>query len=122
MAQQSRGSWRRKVNRYAALAAAIVGVAIVLSSFLFLQDLLWWYVTVAVGLIIALGGFVYGIYPFLTSERQFPALREEVDDFIELVRQLNTAAVSRSTGELERVRSEMVASVERMAELAGKPS
>ncbi len=89
---------------------------------MFLQDLLWWYVTVAVGLIIALTGFIYGVYPFLTSERQFPALREEVDGFIELVRQLNAAAISRSGSELERVKSEMVASVERMAELAGKPN
>ncbi len=122
MAEQGRGSWRRHINRYVALATAIVGVAIVLSSFLFLQDLLWWYITVAVGLIIALAGFVYGVYPFLTSERQFPALRDEVDGFIELVRQLNAAAISRSSAELERVKSEMVASVERMVELAGKPN
>ncbi len=121
MAQQSRGGWRRKVNRYVALATAIVGVAIVLSSFLFLQDLLWWYVTVAIGLIVALTGFVYGVYPFLTSERQYPALREEVDRFIGLVRQLNAAAVSRSAPDLENVKSEMVAAVERMVDLAGKP-
>ncbi len=121
MAQQSRGGWRRKVNRYVALATAIVGVAIVLSSFLFLQDLLWWYVTVAIGLIVALAGFVYGVYPFLTSERQYPALREEVDRFIGLVRRLNAAAVSRSAPDLENVKSEMVAAVERMVDLAGKP-
>lgn len=121
MAQQSRGGWRRKFNRYVALATAIVGVAIVLSSFLFLQDLLWWYVTVAIGLIVALTGFVYGVYPFLTSERQYPALREEVDRFIGLVRRLNSAAVSRSAPDLENVKAEMVAAVERMVDLAGKP-
>lgn len=121
MAQQSRGGWRRKFNRYVALATAIVGVAIVLSSFLFLQDLLWWYVTVALGLIVALTGFVYGVYPFLTSERQYPALREEVDRFIGLVRRMNTAAVSRSNPDLENVKAEMVAAVERMVDLAGKP-
>ncbi len=120
MAQQGRG-WRRKFNRYVALATAVVGVAIVLSSFLFLQDLFWWYVTVGVGLIVALTGFVYGVYPFLTSERQYPALREEVDRFIGLVRRLNAAAVSRSSQDLENVKSEMVAAVERMADLAGKP-
>ncbi len=109
MVQQGRGGWRRKVNRYVALVSAVVGVAIVLSSFLFLQDLVWWYLTVAIGLVIALFGFVYGVYPFLTSEREYSALRQEADGFIKLVRQLNRAATSGSSEDFER-----------MAELAGK--
>ncbi len=120
MVQKGPRGWRRKVNRYAALVSAVVGVAIVLSSFLFLQDLTWWYVTVAIGLLIALFGFLYGVYPFLTSEREYSALRQEVDSFIKLVRQLNRAATSSSGEDLERVKSQMLASVERMAELAGK--
>lgn len=65
--------------------------------------------------------------PFLPSERKFDELRNEVDDFIDLVRELNESAVvarkTRSleaTGRVERVLSEMHRSVDQMGRLAGR--
>jgi hypothetical protein len=121
MGDQSQTNWRRTINKYIGLATAVVGMGIVLSSFLFLRNPPLWYATVMVGLIIVMGGFLYGAHPFLTSERRYFALREEVDRFIDLVRKLNEAAVAKDTsGEFDRVKSAMLNSVERMADLAGK--
>lgn len=123
MGDQGHGSWRRSFNKYIGLVTAIIGMAIVLSSFLFLRNLFAWYATIMVGLLIVLAGFLYGAHPFLTSERRYFALREEVDRFIDLVRKLNAAAVAAGGGEeFEQVKSEMLKSVERMADLAGKES
>ncbi|MGD2152968.1 MAG: hypothetical protein PVG79_06835 [Gemmatimonadales bacterium] len=121
MGDQGRGSWRRSINKYVGLVTAIIGMAIVLSSFLFLSNLFAWYATIMIGLLIVLAGFLYGAHPFLTSERRYFALREEVDRFIILVRKLNAAAIAAGGGgEFEQVKAEMLKSVERMAELAGK--
>jgi hypothetical protein len=122
MGDQGHG-WRRNFNKYIGLVTAIVGMAIVLSSFLFLRNLFAWYATIMVGLLIVLAGFLYGAHPFLTSERRYFALREEVDRFINLVRRLNAAAVAAGGGsEFELVKAEMMKSVERMADMAGKES
>jgi hypothetical protein len=114
-------SWRRVFNRHIGLGTAGLGTLIVLSSFLFLDNLFAWYATVMLGLLVVMAGFLYAAYPVLTSERRFLALRAEVDNFVFLVRQLNSAATPRS-GEapLEEVKSAMIESVERMAALAGK--
>jgi hypothetical protein len=121
MGDQGHGSWRRSFNKYIGLVTAVVGMAIVLSSFLFLRNLFAWYATIMVGLLIVLAGFLYGAHPFLTSERRYFALREEVDRFIDLVRKLNAAALAAGgSAEFEQVKAEMLKSVERMADLAGK--
>lgn len=122
MGEKGPSSWRRTFNRYIGLVTAIIGLTIVVTSFFFVGNLSMWYLTVMAGLLLAMGGFLYGAHPFLTSERRYSALRREVDRFIGLVRQLNAAA-SRSDAmdEFERVKHEMMSSVERMAELAGKP-
>lgn len=116
-----KGRWRRTFNRYVGLLAAIVGLGIVIASFFLVGNLSLWYLAVIAGLLLATGGFLYSVHPFLTSERRFIGLRHEVDRFIALVRELNTAArPAGSPEEFERVKREMLRSVERMAELAGK--
>jgi hypothetical protein len=121
MSDKGRGNWRRTFNRYIGLVAAIAGLSIVVASFFLVGNISLWYLTVMAGLLLAMGGFLYGAHPFLTSERRFTGLRLEVDRFIGLVRDLNTAArPAGSPEEFERVKREMLRSVERMAELAGK--
>jgi len=120
MAEEGRSTWRRTFNRFVGLASAVFGVAIVLSSFLFLSEFFYWYLTVALGLMVAFLGFLYGVNPFFTSERRYLALRKEVDDFVGMVRRLNTAAISAgSEEEFETLKAAMHDSVDRMGDYAG---
>jgi uncharacterized protein YjeT (DUF2065 family) len=121
MTRKGRSDWRRTINRYVGLVAAAAGVGIVLSSFLFLTDPYLWYWTVAAGLVVAVLGFAYGLFPFLTNQRRHHGLRNEVDAFVNLVRDLNTAAlVQEGDDDFERLKSAMHDSVERMGDLAGR--
>ena len=121
MVETSRSTWRRTINRYAFLVTAIAGLIIVASSFFFVEDVSKWYATVLLGLVFVLGGAWYGTHPFMTSERRYLVLRAELDRFVQLVRQLNRAALDpEAEAELQRVKSAMLESVERMAESAGK--
>ena len=80
-----------------------------------------WYLTVTIGLVVAVLGFAYGMFPFLTSGRRYYALRHEIQAFIELARQLNRAAIEHGKGEeFDRVRETMHEAVERMAGAAGR--
>lgn len=116
-------SFRRKFNRYVSLVAAIIGVLVILSSFLFTGNLQAWYASVVIGLVIVLIGFWYGANPILTNERRYLALRSEVDDFIELVRKLNREAVrSGPSEEFQQIKAAMLESIQRMTEFAGKDS
>ena len=113
--------WRRKVNRYTPLVTSLVGLALVASSLLFLDNLTMWFTTIILGLIALQGGVWYAAHPFLTSERRFLGLRNELDRFVTLVRQLNRAAIDpEADGNFEAVKAEMLESVERMSRLAGK--
>jgi hypothetical protein len=78
------------------------------------------FITASLGILMLLVGMWFAANPFLTNERRYVALRTEVDRFIGLIRQLNTATVAGEAGEVERSKSEMHLSVDRMAELAGK--
>ena len=85
-------------------------------------------VTVLIGVLLIEAG-VWGLTnPFLPNERQFLSLREEVDDFIDLVRLLNKAAVDRrihtenaegANGTFEEALADLHSSVRRMGQLAG---
>ena len=120
MAEEGRSTWRRTFNRYIGLATATVGVTIVLSSFLVLSEFFYWYLTVALGLLVAFLGFLYGVNPFFTNERRYLALRREVDDFVGLVRRLNTAAITPDRDEeFEVLKAAMHDSVDRMGAYAG---
>lgn len=111
------GNWRRHFNKWAPLAVAGIGMAIVGASLL-AQDLTTWYGMIIFGLLLILGGFWYATNPFLTSERRYHALRTEVGAFIDLVKELNHAATRGEADEVERVKARMFKVVERMARVA----
>lgn len=120
MGEKSGADWRRRFNRLAPLVTAALGMLVIASS-MGVRNLTLWYLTIIAGLLLILGGFWYAANPILTSERRFHALRAEVDDFITLVRRLNAAATQpEARQEFEKVKADMMASVERMARLAGK--
>jgi hypothetical protein len=84
-------------------------------------------IIVLIGVLMIEAGVLKFTNPFLPSERRYEALREEVDHFIALVRDLNGAAVElRATAaidrqeEVERILLTMHRSVDLMGELAGR--
>lgn len=113
---------RRKVDTL----LPVVGIVVVLSAVLFLWQNLYLQVAVVVaGIFLIEAGIWKLAHPLLPSQRKYRALRAEVDDFIGLVRRLNTAAVERhgltpdADARVEAVRQEMLESVDRMVEYAG---
>lgn len=74
---------------------------------------------VGVGLLLNQVG-VWHIASSLFSGRRYLALRTEVDDFIRLVRALNTRVVAGDRATVERLQGEMHGSVDRIVALAGK--
>lgn len=116
-------SWRRWINRTAAPISAVVGIFIVFCGVLFVDSDFAKIVTIALGLLVMQGGVWYMANPVLTSERRYTRLRDEIDDFINLVRQLNQAVVAKApSDELEKLSSAMHESVDKMTALAGSQS
>jgi hypothetical protein len=117
------GSLRATVDK----ALPVVGVALILGAVLFLYQSLYLQLTVVIaGILLIEAGIWELAHPLLPSQRKYRALRAEVDEFIVMVRRLNAAAVRREAGatggeaEVLAVKQEMLASVERMAEHAGR--
>ena len=107
------------------VGAVIVFLAVVLISDVHLEARL---ITALVGVLLIEAGAWNLTNPLLPNERTYLALREEVDDFIGLVRSLNEAAVeARREGTEEAWRryhdavEALHASVDRISEVAGQP-
>ncbi len=104
-----------------------LGVVLILSTVLLVRELRLQIAIVAVGIMLIEIG-VWKLASFvLPSERKYVALRAEVDQFITLVRQLNTAALAwhesgapEQLAEFEAVQETMQQAVKQMAEVAGK--
>lgn len=84
-------------------------------------------ILVLIGILLVQGAVWKFVNPFLPSERRYDDLRNEVDDFIGLVRELNHAAVAArsstalaSADRLEEVLTRMHLSVDQMGRLAGR--
>ena len=120
----------RTIRKAVELGMPIVGMITVFAAVLLIPppNLQVQLVTVLIGVLLIEAG-VWGLTnPFLPNERQFLSLREEVDDFIDLVRLLNKAAVDRrihtenaegANGTFEEALADLHSSVRRMGQLAG---
>ncbi len=105
-----------------------VGVLVILSAVLFVrEDLRVQAPIVVLGILMLEAGIWKLAHQILPSERTYHALRCEGDQFLGLIRQLNTAALAvteRDTPEnhqaFEEIRDAMHRSVDCMARLAGK--
>jgi hypothetical protein len=106
----------------------IVGMFIVIGGALLIPDssLPTRVILVVVGLLVVEASVWKLAEPLLPSERQFFALRQEGDQFIRLIRELNQAALAARPGpagldpDVAAVRARMLESVDRMVEVAGK--
>lgn len=120
----------RTIRKAVELGTPIVGMITVFAAVLLIPpaNLQVQLVTVLIGVLLIEAG-VWGLTkPFLPNERQFLSLREEVEDFIDLVRLLNKAAVDRrihtenaedANGTFEEALADLHSSVRRMGQLAG---
>ena len=117
----------RLMRKTVELGMPIMGMVIVFAAVLLIPpaNLQIQLVVVLVGVLLIEAG-VWGLTnPFLPNERQFIGLREEVDDFIDIVRLLNATAIdsrlSREGAEekFEQTLEDLHTSVRRMGRLAG---
>lgn len=114
-------SWRRRLNQTAPVLSTLTGLLIVYGGFILLENDIHKLVAVTIGLVFLEIGLWYGANPVLTSERRYKALRHEVDRFINLTRELNSAVVQGlSQEEVDLVKNAMHKSVDLMGQLAGK--
>ena len=120
MSKSKRLSWRRCVNRGVAPVSAVIGIFVVFASVMFVEHEVTRLGLIGTGLLVMQAGVWYMANPLLTSERHNTVLRQEVDRFIGLVRQLDRAKVDDTPHEeLTQLRASMHESVDRMSELAG---
>jgi hypothetical protein len=117
----------RTVRRKVDTILPVLGIVLVLAAVLFLwQNLYLQLGVVILGIFLIEAGIWKLAHPLLQSQRRYTALRTEVDDFIDLVRELNTAGVEREAGnvaaeaDMAALRERMVDSVDRMVDYAGK--
>ncbi len=103
------------------MAAAVVGMTMILGSIvLFFETDYGRIAGVSGGMLTLLGAVWYAANPFLKNRRRYLPLRAEVNKFIKLVSELHSAAVNGLPEEIERTRSAMHESIERMVAAAGK--
>lgn len=121
MPNTAKSTWRRSVNRYVPLVGVTIGLLLVLSGLAEVDANAELYMRVIIGIVLVVAGYFYAQHPFLSSERKYSQLREEVDNFIGLVRRLNRTAIAIGGGpEFENVTTAMRESVARIEELAGQ--
>ncbi len=117
----------RVIRKAVELGMPVLGMVTVFAAVLLIPpaNLQVQLVVVLVGVLLIEAG-VWGLTkPFLPNERYYLSLREEVDDFIDLVRQLNTAAIDKRSGReasaeaFDQTLEELHASVRSMGRLAG---
>jgi len=119
MPNTAKSTWRRTVNRYVPIVGGAIGLLLVLSGLAEVDANAELYMRVIIGIILVVAGYFYAQHPFLSSERKYSRLREEVDTFVDLVRRLNRTAVAIGGGpEFDEVTTAMRESVARIEELA----
>ena len=118
-----RRRWRRRLDP----CVSVLGILVILGAVLFGQELRTQIVVTTLGMALMEVGVWRLAQQLLPSERQYLALRAEVDRFLQLVRHLNTAALARKAHDtpetnqaFAQVYQEMQQAVARMAMLAGK--
>ena len=115
---------KRKIRRILEIALPVSGMGVIFGSVLYGPSSLQLQVLFVLFGILILEAGVWGLANrLLPDERRYIALREEVDHFIVLVPQLNSAAVAKKEGTEDDSRfrdtlEQMHTSVKRMGELA----
>jgi hypothetical protein len=118
----------RTLRKFIDIAVPLAGVAVILGAVLFLRaDLRVQIAVVGLGMLLIEVGVWKIPHQLLGTGRKYLALRTEVDHFLRLVRQLNSAALAlrednspRNRQALQEVPEAMRQAVDRMVHVAGK--
>ena len=119
---------KRKIRRILEIALPVLGTGIIFASVLFEPRSLQLQVIFVLSGVLILEAGVWGLAGrLLRDERRYVGLREEVEHFVGLIPELNSAAVAKKEGTEDDKRYREVlerfhASVRRMGELAGQES
>ncbi len=117
----SEATLTQKLMRYQPMGAAVAGMTVILGSIVFFFETDYGRIAGATGgMLMLLGAVWYAANPFLKNRRRYVPLRAEVKKFIKLVSELHSAVVNALPEEIERTRSAMRESIERMVAAAGK--
>jgi hypothetical protein len=110
----------RRIRDWVEKGLAVLGVVIVLVPVVTLADSLWQIGAVVVGLLLIEAGVWNLAKPLLPEERRYSALRDEVDHFLEDVRELNDRAVEGDADGVDDVRVRLRERVDGLVEAAGQ--
>ncbi len=117
----------RTLRRWLSIGLPILGMVLVFAAVIAIVDRQYQLGLVILGVLLIEAGVWKLANPFLPSERKYTELRTEVDRFIGLVRELNSAALEarqqNGAEQWDRYRQVLATlhdSVDRMGELAGK--
>ena len=115
------GTLIRKVMKNLPMGAAVAGMIMILGSIVFFFETDYWRIAGAAGgMLLLLAAIWYAANPFLKNQRRYLPLRREVDKFIKLASQLNSAAVEGRPEQVEQIRSAMHEAIDGIVEAAGK--
>jgi hypothetical protein len=110
-----------KLVRYVPLAASLIGMIVIFGSIVFFNSDSGRIVGATIGIVVLLGAVWYAANPFYKRTRRYLLLRAETVRFIEMVKELNAAVVRGAPAdEIERKKSEMHNTVDRIGAAAGK--
>lgn len=113
-------NWRHTVNRSTPFVGSLAGVIIILATVISVAESVNTVAIVAVGILLLEVSIWYAANPIFTNGRQYQVLRDELDRFVDLVRQLNRVVTTPHTeDEIEGVNAEMHVSVDAMVRMAG---
>lgn len=119
----------RDIHRFLRVFVPVAGGIFLILSELIVPSAFRFAVIVGVGIAMVVVGSWRLFYSFLPDERRFTALREEVNTFLETVRQLNAVAyAARQEAHvwypqaIQDLKAALHDCVERIAEVAGVPA
>jgi hypothetical protein len=116
----------RRIRASFHAALTLAGMLVVLHAVFIVEETGQRLLFAALGVVLMEAGVWRITQSVFPDERAYRPLRQETDYFIRLVRRLNRSAVAARRGspsaaeELEQVYAEMIHSVERMRQLAGR--
>jgi hypothetical protein len=111
----------KMAKKYLPTGAALAGMILIFASIVFpLETEYARIVGATVGVLVLLIAVWYASHPIPLDKRKYMRLRTEFNKFKILVKDLHRAAVDQSSEDLAKTRAAMLASIDKMFEVAGR--